>query len=105
MDLITWVEVTTAGEQPGWAFFAAPLSVASILADAYRKLRTVVLTSATLTTGPHDFRFFIERLGLREILRPTDIVAVEGVLPYRENVLFAIPSYLRYAPSQPTMQS
>jgi ATP-dependent DNA helicase RecQ len=105
MDLVAWIEVSTAGEHPGWAFFAAPLNVAPLLADAYRKLRTVVLTSATLTTGPHDFRFFLERLGLRELLRPADIVSLAGVLPYQENALFAIPSYLRYTPAQQTIQS
>jgi ATP-dependent DNA helicase RecQ len=104
-DLITWITVATAGDRPGWAFFAAPLNVAPMLADAYRKLRTVVLTSATLTTGAHDFHFFIERLGLREVLRSSDIVALDGVLPYGENVLLAIPSYLSYTPAQQTIQS
>lgn len=104
-DLVTWIEITTAGEHPGWGFLAAPLSVAPHLADAYRKLRTVVLTSATLTTGPRDFRFFLERLGLRELLRPSDIVSLEGVLPYSENVVFAIPAYLQYTPAQQTIHS
>lgn len=105
LDLVTWVEVTTTGDHLGWAFFAAPLHVAPLLAEAYRKLRTVILTSATLTTGPHDFQFFIDRLGLREILRSPDIVALPGVLPYREQVLLALPSYLRYTPAQQTLQS
>lgn len=105
LDLVTWVEVTTAGDQLGWAFFAAPLTVAPLLAEAYHRQRTVILTSATLTTGPRDFQFFFDRLGLRSILRPTDCVALAGVLPYHEHVLFAIPSYLRYTPAQQTIQS
>ena len=104
-DLVSWLTVETVGNRTGWAFCAAPISVAPHLAEAYRKLRTVILTSATLTTGPRDFHFFLERLGLRQALRPGDIHALNGALPYHQNALFAIPSYLSYTPAQATIQS
>ncbi len=79
-DLVAWIEVCTDEQTGGWGFFTAPISVAPILAERYRELRSVVLTSATLTTGPRDFRFFVERLGLRELLAADQMHA-----PWRVN--------------------
>ena len=104
-DLVTWIAVQTEGQRAGWAFVAAPIAVAPLLAQAYAQLRTVVLTSATLTTGPRDFGFFLDRLGLRDTLRPSDAYALDGVLPYADNALVAFPSYLRYTPDPSTIKS
>ncbi len=104
-DLVSWIEVNTGGHSTGWAFHTAPISVASMLAERYREVRSVVLTSATLTTGPRDFGFFVERLGLNTVLDSTNIHALDGALPYHDNVLLGLPTYLNYAPTQATLQS
>ncbi len=104
-DLVSWIAVETEGDDAGWGFHTAPISVAALLADRYAHLRTVILTSATLTTGPHDFGFFLDRLGLRGILGVNDVHVLEGTLPYHSNVLLGLPTYLSYTPAQTTLQS
>lgn len=104
-DLVTWISVQTEGKETGWAFNAAPISVAPILTERYRPLRSVVLTSATLTTGQHDFSFFVERLGLRTQVSADHMHALDGALPYHTNVLLGLPTYLNYTPSQVTIES
>jgi ATP-dependent DNA helicase RecQ len=104
-DLVTWIAVDTDQQAGSWGFYAAPIDVAPVLADHYRLLRSVILTSATLTTGPHDFGFYVERLGLRALLDDTHLVVLPGELPYQAHVLLGLPTYLTYAPAQATMQS
>lgn len=104
-DIVAWIEVHTDDQTANWGFYTAPISVAQILAERYESLRSVILTSATLTTGPHDFGFFVERLGLRGLVTAEHIHTLEGVLPYHTNVLLGLPTYLNYTPSQVTMQS
>jgi ATP-dependent DNA helicase DinG len=70
---------------------AAPLSLAGVLRESvFEKVPTVVLTSATLSTGG-DFRFVRDRLGLH----PTDEVR-ESVFPspfdFRAQSLLVVPT-------------
>ncbi len=104
-DLVTWIEVRTDETAGTWGFYAAPIDVASLLAERYDTLRSVVFTSATLTTGPHDFGFYAERLGVRGLLDTNEMVVLPGELPYATNVVLGLPTYLTYAPAQATMQS
>ncbi len=106
-DHVTWlaVEHDAAGVTGSWGFHRAPIDVAPALAERYQTLRSVVLTSATLTTGPGDFGFFIERLGLRALPGTQVIRALPPALPYHERVLLGLPSYLTYTPAQATQQS
>ncbi len=64
-DSCTWTE-TSHNKRFGailWLRFA-PIEVASTLKQAlYDRMRTVILTSATLTTG-NSFRYFFQRAGL-----------------------------------------
>ena len=106
-DQVTWIAVEQgeAGADGAWGFHSAPIDVAPALAERYQTLRSVVLTSATLTTGPGDFGFFIERLGLRALPGTQRIQALPPALPYAERVLLGLPSYLTYTPAQVTQQS
>ncbi len=89
----------------GLGIYDALIAVAPLLAERYRKYRSVILTSATLTTGPRNFKFFVERLGLHELLGDNDFFALDGALPYATNVLLGLPTYLSYTPAQATIQS
>lgn len=104
-DLVTWIAANTSESDSGWGFHAAPINVAPILAERYRALRSVILTSATLTTGPRDFSFYVDRLGLRGQVATTDLHTLAGALPYTTNVLLGLPTYLTYTPAQSTLQS
>jgi len=106
-DRVTWiaVEQDDSGPDGSWGFHSAPIDVAPALADRYRTLRSVVLTSATLTTGPRDFGYFIERLGLRSLPGAQVIQALPPALPYKDQVFLGLPSYLTYAPAQATQHS
>ncbi len=106
-NLVSWITVehdvqTVRGT---WGFHAAPIRVAPLLAERYRPYRSVILTSATLTTGRADFSFFVDRLGLREILGDNGAHTLPPVLPYATNVLLGIPTYLTYTPAQETIKS
>lgn len=104
-DLVTWIAVSTDDNAGSWGFHATPISVAPLLAEHYRPLRSVILTSATLTTGSGDFRFFVERLGLHELLTNGQAYALAPELPYATNVMLGLPAYLSYTPAQATLQS
>ncbi|MFD3165971.1 RecQ family ATP-dependent DNA helicase [Herpetosiphon sp. NSE202] len=102
---IIWIAVQTHEANAHWAFCTAPLSVAEELAGRYKQLRSVILTSATLTTGPHDFSFFVERLGLASSLTAAQSMILAGALPYQEHVVLGLPAYLNYTPARITQTS
>ncbi|MCA0354937.1 MAG: RecQ family ATP-dependent DNA helicase [Chloroflexi bacterium] len=102
---ITWLEVNTNQTHAQWTFCTAPLLVAEALAERYRQLRSLILTSATLTTGPHDFSFFVERLGLGSSLTADQAMILAGELPYHDQVVLGLPAYLTYTPARITQAS
>lgn len=106
-NLVTWIAVEHDDEtlRGKWGFHAAPILVAPLLAERYKPYRSVILTSATLTTGKNDFSFFVDRLGLHEILGDNGAHTLPPVLPYSTNVLLGIPTYLTYTPAQETIKS
>lgn len=104
-NTITWIDIDTSETNAHWALCAAPLSVATALQERYQLVRSVMLTSATLTTGPHDFAFFVERLGLRTLLSSDHAITLPGELPYKDNVILGLPSYLTYTPARITQES
>ena len=63
-DAAYWVEV--AGRQrQNIKLMCAPIDVGTVLRDElFAQIPTAILTSATLTVGEDDFRFFRERIGL-----------------------------------------
>jgi ATP-dependent DNA helicase DinG len=65
-DTVYWIELQRRRRGSNVRLVAAPLRVGPLLQEhLFDKTRTVILTSATLSTGgPHGFDFFQEQLGL-----------------------------------------
>ncbi|MBM4002498.1 MAG: DEAD/DEAH box helicase [Planctomycetes bacterium] len=66
-DSVYWLEANrTKSDQTRTSLFAAPIDVGPILASSlFAATRSVILTSATLSTGrPPSFDFFQKRIGL-----------------------------------------
>jgi len=63
-DAAYWVEVSGRQRQ-NIKLMCAPIDVGSVLRDElFGQIPTAILTSATLTVGDNDFRFFRNRIGL-----------------------------------------
>jgi DNA polymerase-3 subunit epsilon/ATP-dependent DNA helicase DinG len=96
--LVRWVELPESGENVVLA--AAPLSVNSLLEQAFvHERRSTILTSATLRTHA-SFDFIQERLGLWDV--PT--MGVESPFDYAASTLLLLPSDLP-APTQSSYQA
>ncbi|BAD40698.1 helicase C-terminal domain-containing protein [Symbiobacterium thermophilum] len=92
---VTWIESAQRGDRLRVALRAAPINVGDILrADLFGRMRSVIMTSATLTVG-ESFAHLKERLGLSRL--PPDRLR-EGVLSspfaYREQALLLVPEDL-----------
>jgi ATP-dependent DNA helicase DinG len=68
-DTVYWLERTfDRYELPRLTLAAAPLDVGSVLREQlFQTVPSVILTSATLTTGRADFGYFQSRLGLTKV--------------------------------------
>ncbi|MCI0580919.1 MAG: RecQ family ATP-dependent DNA helicase, partial [Chloroflexi bacterium] len=79
-----------------WAVKRAPVRVGPYLAQhLYAGKKTLVLTSATLrTTREAGFGFLLDRLGVKEQIRPEDAIALPPELDYGR-ALFAVARYMR----------
>jgi len=93
--VVTWVESAQRGDRVRVALRSAPINVGDLLrGDLFGRLRSVVMTSATLTVGG-SFAHLKQRLGLSAL--PPDRVR-EGMLTspfaYREQALLLIPEDL-----------
>lgn len=63
-DSVYWVEVSGRQRQNA-KLVCAPVEVGSLLRDElFAQVKTVILTSATLSVGADDFSFFRKRIGL-----------------------------------------
>lgn len=92
-DQIYWVTVTSAGET---SLHSAPLDVAPLLQrDLYDEKRSVILTSATITTAG-KFDYLKHRLGLDD----ADEISVGSPFDYQRSTLVLIPSDMP-EPEQP----
>jgi ATP-dependent DNA helicase DinG len=79
-DAVYWVELG-GRKQRTVRLASAPIEVAPRLRDElFAKLKTAVLTSATLSVGKQDFRFFRERIGLTK----SDELKLGSPFNYRE---------------------
>ena len=107
---VYWVEVVPQDPDDentdySWAFKAAPIDVAPLLAEKYQALSSAIFTSATLSIRGGDFSFFVNRLGLADRLSDGDIVQIPPTeLDYR-NAFLGLTNYLSYRPVRQTMES
>ncbi|MEZ6055830.1 MAG: helicase C-terminal domain-containing protein [Planctomycetaceae bacterium] len=63
-DSVYWIEQST-GRQQNTKLVSAPIEIGPVLRDElFNKVKTVILTSATLAVGRRDFQFFRDRVGL-----------------------------------------
>lgn len=81
----------------GWRFARAPIEVSGFLREVWGGLEGFLLISATLQSGPSDFTFFIDRLGLRGLLSG-GTHAVGTDFPFHENILFGISRWFDSIP-------
>ena len=90
-DNVYWIE-TTEGRQPRYSIHCAPVHVARLLEEMlFSKVRSVVLTSATLCTGPNnDFAYIQERLGLHGAA----CVRLGSPFDYKSQVTLYVESHL-----------
>jgi len=88
---VTWVEVSGRRGTPRVVLRSAPINVGDVLREQlFERLRSVVMTSATLTVGG-SFQYVMERLGLTELPAgrlSTQVVA--SPFAYRQQALFCI---------------
>lgn len=98
LNMVRWLEIRRdpRGGESNVVLAAAPLDLAGLMRESLmEKLPTIVLTSATLTTGS-DFRFLRGRLGLADGI--PDVAVTEGIFPspfeYAEQALLVVPSDL-----------
>lgn len=92
---VTWIESAPRGDRTRVALRSAPINVGDVLrAELFGRMRSVVLTSATLAVGG-SFSHLKARLGLTNL--PPDRLR-EGILSspfaYREQALLLVPEDL-----------
>ena len=88
-----------------WIIREAPLRVDGELREnIYRKFRSVVFTSATLTVAGKGFSFFLDRLGLDDYIADNDLLSLPAVFNYNDNVLLLLPNYLLSDASQENIE-
>ncbi len=103
---VYWLEVverqTGEGEPTfGWAIKCAPLRVDRELREGlYENLEGCVFTSATLTVANGGFDYFIDRLGLGDLLGDNDLVQLPPIFDYENNALLILPRYIEALPTQ-----
>ncbi|MGH2533869.1 MAG: helicase C-terminal domain-containing protein [Thermomicrobiales bacterium] len=96
-DAVYWLEVSQAGDRT--SVHAAPLHVGQVLNEQlFEPLRTLVLTSATLSTDG-SFDFLQERLGLDD----ADELSVPSPFDYERSTLLYIADDIP-EPNAPTYQ-
>lgn len=108
LKVVHWVELSwldkTTGEaetrQFFWSLKRAPVHVGEALKErVYDKCHSLILTSATLTIAEKGFSFFLDRLGLQEHIADSNLIQLPNPFEkaYREQVIFALPNYLRFS--------
>lgn len=89
---VYWLEVGRHRDQLDWRLQAAPINPGEHLAaQVYRSMKTVILTSATLTIN-HRFDYFRQRLGLDEVASRLQNLGVPSSFHYPRQVLLAVPN-------------
>jgi ATP-dependent DNA helicase DinG len=103
--LVRWFDVQTQA-QGRVRMQAAPLEVGHALGRMiYDQFATLVLTSATLSTGQEDFSFLRQRLGMEDLPQSRILEAsFPSPFDYKQQSLIAIPTDLP-APNERSFQS
>jgi ATP-dependent DNA helicase DinG len=94
-DEVTWIEMAARGERVRVALRSAPINVGDLLREeVWEKLRSVVLSSATLAVGS-SFDHVKRRLGL-SFLPPDRVrtLLVSSPFRYKEQALVLVPEDL-----------
>lgn len=92
-EFVYWAELPP-GEGREVKLCSAPLDVAPFLEDFYGKMRTVVMTSATLSVGG-DFGYMVGRLGLDGFQAGrVRTLRVGSPFDYEGQVLVCVPTFL-----------
>jgi ATP-dependent DNA helicase RecQ len=104
-NCVYWISRKIVGDKFRWCFNSAPISVAECLKDRYDDekfpLKTLVFTSATLTTETGDVSFFIDRLGLADKINlNNDVHILPPNFDYDKNALLIIPRYIDFIPAE-----
>jgi len=87
-DAVYWVEVTQRRRWRRVTLSAAPIDVGPVLREElFNKVRTVVMTSATLATGRDSFEFFKSRVGLTQ----TTTLRLGSPFDYRRQATLVLP--------------
>lgn len=91
---VYWMETESRTARKHVHVYSAPLDVADVLADKlFRPKRSVIMTSATLTTKPDDFGYFTERYGLSLLPeRLTKTISLASPFDYASQGLMLLPS-------------
>ena len=90
---VFWVEASQQGSALSCTLIGAPLDVADRLFESlFSRMRTVILTSATLAVGT-KFTYMVDRLGLRPIGVPRlKALRIGSPFSYRDQSLVCVPS-------------
>lgn len=87
-DVVYWVE-TTSGRSRNVKLLSSPVQVGETLRDElFNEVKSVILTSATLSVGKEDFSFYKDRIGLHK----TNELKLGSPFNYREQVQLVIPN-------------
>ncbi|HPU86186.1 MAG TPA: helicase C-terminal domain-containing protein [Candidatus Latescibacteria bacterium] len=90
-DMVYWSEMPPHGDETRLKFVAAPLDVgATLRKDFYPGLRSLVMTSATLSVA-EKFNYFRQRLGLEDDSVRT--MAVKSPFDFDNQVHIALPGW------------
>ncbi|MFZ0391380.1 MAG: helicase C-terminal domain-containing protein, partial [Calditrichia bacterium] len=94
-DWVYWFEISTRGGNDDSRLYGAPLNIGDLLQQKlYKKLRSALFTSATLTVG-NKFNYFLDRVGLHGIEQERlNTLNLASPFHYEEQVLLAVPTFL-----------
>lgn len=96
-EAVYWVEVS-GRKQERTELLCAPIDVAPVLREElFNKVKTCILTSATLSSGASDFHFVKERLGVTR----SNELRLGSPFDFRSNVKLILPRHM----PDPTEQS
>ena len=94
-SFVYWFELPQRLDSDDVRLYAAPLEVASILAQRlYSKLRTGVFTSATLAVN-REFSYFRNRVGLNLVdAERVETLLLDSPFRYDDQVLLLVPAFI-----------
>lgn len=92
---VYWFELPGRQDSDDTRLYAVPLQIADILGEKlYKKLKTGIFTSATLTISK-DFSYFLERVGLNTIDKNRlQLLLLDSPFNFQEQALLVIPTFL-----------